>query len=328
MNDRPCIRGCTIRGEHFAACPDFGKEDGECRGCRPKAARDRALICEGCYRRLRRFLDDAPDLIGHIRSIADPTKATRYDAAKIASTRPDIPAPVAPDLIDASEDIMRMLREWERTLLPTPLSRNGGMRAGLGGDIAYDEASWCTDVILASLDILANRVEVKALGDAVLTIHVGEPPWWSVADALSRWPLKDPARWADKPCPNCDTLTVRVAPSSRIGGATKYFCTSGVKVDGELCEWEANDQDDDGLWALTFEDRVPLGEGVPHDARWLTLAQAAHLVKRTTGTVRGWVKAGLLEPRDGRYWQDAVEKVAAEKRGEIEPVDINEGEQS
>lgn len=76
--DRACIRGCMRRGEHFAECTDYGTTDGDCKGCVPSTAREGALVCNRCFYRVRRHLDDAPDLVAHLRSIADPTKAKQF----------------------------------------------------------------------------------------------------------------------------------------------------------------------------------------------------------------------------------------------------------
>ncbi|MCB8043665.1 hypothetical protein JM654_04000 [Microbacterium oxydans] len=70
------------------------------------------LICERCYRSLRRHLEDAADIVGHLRSIADPTKAAVFDRIRVQSSAIEIPAPVAADLIDASNDITTTLNMW------------------------------------------------------------------------------------------------------------------------------------------------------------------------------------------------------------------------
>lgn len=57
-------------------------------------------------------------------------------------------------------------------------------------------------------------------------------------------------------------------------------------------------------------------EVLPHDPSLLTLVDAARLVHREPGTVRGWVKAGDLAPHLGRYREADVLAVAARKRGE------------
>lgn len=248
-HDRPCIRGCVVRDAtmHLAACPDYGVDEPTCGGCVPRNARDGALVCDRCYRQMRRALDDAPDLVAHLRSIADPTKAMVYDRVLVSSSRPEMPAPVAADLTDASESIMRTLREWAGALVPG--LRMGGMHAGALAGETFQEAHYCAAVILDAIDELANDVTVKDLGDALLTRHDGEPDWWSVADVAARWRLEDRERWAQTPCPSCDLKTIRVRPPRPGSRVTQFRCMS--------CDFEKDDTDDGGLWVEAFASALP-----------------------------------------------------------------------
>lgn len=306
MSDRPCVRGCTVPGVHYATCPDFGNTEGQCGGCAPRVARDQAMICERCYRRLRRLINTAPDLIGVLRSRADPMKATAI--GKPSGRRQELPAPVEASLIDAADDVMRTLRTWavyaEDGIMP---SRTRGMRAGAATDDAYTAARDCADLILDRLDGFVNNEQlVLRLGadflDSFTPAGPGdEPGFWSVAMVASRWPLGDRPRWADRPCPDCDMLTVRVTPA-RGAAPGSYECAA--------CGWEADDTDDGGLWADAF---TP--EPVPsqHEPRWLTLAAAARTAGRTPGTVRRWAQTGEVSMEAGRYWRPDVEAAVARR---------------
>lgn len=311
MSDRYCIRGCTVRGEHFATCDRHGenyKGDDPCTGCAQVDARDGVLICERCYRRLRRHLEDAADIVGHLRSIADPTKAAAFDRIRVQSSSIEIPAPVAADLIDASNDITTTLNAWANHVAGE--DRPGaGLPAGAMADAAHAVVQLAVDVILDGLDALANDShQVGALCDGVMVVHGGAPEVWTVADAAVRWPLDDAPRWAQAACPVCDLMAVRVQPG-RNGRPSRYRCTTSE------CDWEANSNDDGGLWASVFAEPTP-PEIRPHDPSLLTLVDAARLVHREPGTARGWVKAGDLEPHLGRYREADVLAVAARKRGE------------
>lgn len=302
VSDRPCIRGCAARGEHYATCSSFGPNgDDSCRGCAPAAARDGALICARCYRRLRGCLEDAADLVGHLRSIADPTKAARISRSG-GGSRQELPAPVAADLVDASDDIVRTLREWALFVqFPGQGWRAEGLEAGVDAASAYDDAAGCVDVILDAYDQLVNRVEVAQLADAVLTVHPGEPAWWSIADGLGRWPLEDRSRWAELPCPVCDCRTVRVIPSRHRRGLTRYECKG--------CDWEADERDEGGLFASLFVE--PRTEVSAHDPRWLTLADAARAAGCVPATVKRWAESGEVTTDAGRYWRpDVIDAVA------------------
>ncbi|NJI61165.1 helix-turn-helix domain-containing protein [Microbacterium oxydans] len=287
---------------------DDYKGDNPCPGCAQVDARDGVLICERCYRRLRRHLEDAADIVGHLRSIADPTKAAAFDRIRVQSSSIEIPAPVAADLIDASNDITTTLNMWANHVAGE--DRPGaGLPAGATADAAHDVVQLAVDVILEDLDSLANDShQVYSLCEGVMVVHKDAPDVWTVADAAVRWPLEDAPRWAQAACPACDLMAVRVQPG-RSGRPSRYRCTTPE------CEWGANANDDGGLWASVFaEPSSP--EILPHDPTLLTLVDAARLVHREPGTVRGWVKAGDIEPHLGRYRTDDVLAVAARKRGQ------------
>lgn len=271
MSDPGCIRGCKLRdGRHLAACDDYGRAEAHaadaayiagkdrtayvpsCAGCAPVAAREGALLCDPCYRSIRRHIEDLPDLIAHLRSIADPTKAVVYDRVMVSSSRPDLPAPVAADLLDSSNDLMRTLREWALFVqFPGQGWRAAGLEAGIDAADAFDDANGCARVILDAFDAIANTDEARALGDAVLTRHNPRQPvpWWSAVDALARWPLDDRVRWASTECPGCTCKTVRVFPPRRAGLAARFVCTT--------CDFNKTDRDDGGLWAEAFAEAVP-----------------------------------------------------------------------
>lgn len=271
MSEPGCIRGCTLRdGRHLAACADYGRAEAHeqaaaylpakdraeyvptCAGCVPVGSRDGAMICDRCYRAAERVIEDLPDLIAHLRSIADPTKAVVYDRIMVSSSRPDIPAPVAADLLDSSNDLMRTLREWALFVqFPGQGWHAAGLEAGIDAADAFDDANGCARVVLGALPAIANSTEVRALCEALLTRHnLKQPvPWWSAVDALTRWPLDDRVRWANTECPNCTCKTVRVFPPRRAGMPARFDCTT--------CTFSKTDRDDDGLWAEAFAEVVP-----------------------------------------------------------------------
>ena len=209
MSDRVCLRGCTQEGVHYATCAWYGIDEAlisavadlpntpsRCNGCAPVEARDGALICDRCYKRMRRHLDNAPDLIGRLRSLSDPTSATVYDRVRIGGATIEAPAPVAADLIDAAEDVMRTLRTWAVYVDPRS-GVIGGMPAGAGPIAAYDYARDCASTILSGFDGIANNAaDVLALAELVLVAHPadehGERGSWSIVDAVSRYRLERP----------------------------------------------------------------------------------------------------------------------------------------
>lgn len=209
MSDRVCLRGCTQRGVHYAECAWNGINDADipdllllpltpplCRGCAPEKAKHGVMVCPRCAARFRRLLDDAPDLVGRLRSLADPAKAVEIASTRSGSRSVEAPAPVPADLIDAAEAVMRTLRTWAVYVDPRS-GVLGGMPAGAGSLGAYMYARDCVDVILPELDrILNNRDDVLLLSEHVLTPHpaddAGEREAWSIVDAVSRYRLERP----------------------------------------------------------------------------------------------------------------------------------------
>ncbi|MBO3663718.1 helix-turn-helix domain-containing protein [Microbacterium stercoris] len=316
MSDRACIRGCTVKDVHFAECDDFGKTgDVTCRGCVPREARDGALICERCYRRLRSLLEDSGDLVGHLRSLADPTKAGAIDRSN-PSARPELPAPVAADLVDASDHIVRNLRQWALHLQGYGEYVAAGLEAGASAAEAFEDASACAEVILLALDDFVNDShQIEPLCEAVLDRAPAgaEPDMWTLADVAARWRLADTrASWAPAPCPDCDRMTVRIHPA-RGRVPERYVCQMGQTVPTEDCGWEANALDDGGLWSELYATEP--ADVRAHDPRWMTLADAARLAGFTQGTVRRWAEKELVKTDAGRYWREDVEAVAAERKG-------------
>ena len=168
MAERYCIRGCKVRGTHYATCEDYGKspEQSACRGCAPRECRDGSLICDRCFGRLRALVRDSGDLMGRLWSLADPMKATPTDKAPGGrSASVEAPAPVDADLLDAINEISRRLWDWEKFVSPLALE--------------------------AALPELVNVVEhVEALGRGFLDRHPlvdGVREVWSVQDAVDKW---------------------------------------------------------------------------------------------------------------------------------------------
>jgi hypothetical protein len=106
---------------------------------------------------MRALLADGPDLIGRVRSLADPMKATPTDKAPGGrSSAIEPPAPIDADLIDALNVLQRLEPWWDVTLSD-----------------------------------YSNDLEVITwLGEVVLDRHpeiAGERDGWSVADAMAKW---------------------------------------------------------------------------------------------------------------------------------------------
>lgn len=163
MSERICLRGCTQRGVHWANCPAYGlPEDAErtCNGCVPKECRDGSLICSSCFGYISRLLGEVPDLLGRLRSLADPLKATPTDNLRTGSRgNPAAQPPVPVDLLDAIESITTVY----------------GFYTSWGSDLGKH----------------ANDVEeITYLLEMVITRHLPEDGVrlvWSVQDAVDQW---------------------------------------------------------------------------------------------------------------------------------------------
>ncbi len=162
-NERACIRGCVQRDVHYATCEHSGPTyvgEFPCRGCAPRVCRDGSLVCDSCFGRIRALLGDVPDLLGRLRSLADPLKATPTDNLRtgsrgILAAQPPVPV----DLLDAIESIQAVYGFY---------------------------TSWGSD-----LSTHANDVEeITYLIEMVITRHPasdGVRLVWSVQDAVDQW---------------------------------------------------------------------------------------------------------------------------------------------
>ncbi|WP_417555614.1 hypothetical protein [Microbacterium sp.] len=200
MSDRVCIRGCKQRGVHYAACEEQAKvqaasDRGElymsqCTGCAEKPARDHALICDGCFYRLRTLVRDADDLMGRLRSLADPMKATPTDRAPGGrSQMVEAPAPLDADLADAMDDIAHTLHDWDRHVDPQSLEQ-------------------------ALPDLVNDAESVRVLGIGFLDRHPledGIRDFWSVQDAVDKWGVERRTKGESGWEPEVDRELVAVA---------------------------------------------------------------------------------------------------------------------
>lgn len=193
VRDEVCVRGCTLRGVHFATCDDYGREPVEstCRGCAPAPVHPGSAICGRCFGRMRSLLRDAPDLVGRLRSLSDPMKAMLIEPVKVFGRPVEAVAPVGPDLLDAADAILANLRDWAHHL-PHPSQLPSHSRtAGMSTVDAFALTREYAQSIDVHLDTAtADPSTALHLAEALLVLHPeveGERPGWSVADAMGRW---------------------------------------------------------------------------------------------------------------------------------------------
>ncbi|KJQ54664.1 hypothetical protein [Microbacterium sp. SA39] len=236
MIERPCIRGCTVPGLHYAACESYGRSDGLCTGCVTAASRDDALVCGRCYGRLHRTLDRAPELVEHVRTLTGNVSAKRYDSEVSHGAAAHTRAPASADMLDAYRDVMATIGVSHLATLVTPES-------------ARTAAEGAVRELLAHFDQIANDADSFAQWWQIVVAQEvpTHPEFWTISRVLARWPLQDRRRWASAPCPACDLMSVSITPPARPLAPVWYSCTS--------CDWERNDRDDEGLWEALFGTR-------------------------------------------------------------------------
>ena len=206
MSERVCVRGCRQRGVHYASCPDYGKAEAHarmvslgipvkplevaCSGCAESPARDHALICNRCYGRLRGLIGDAPDLIGRLRSLADPMKATPTDKAPSGRQASDPLAPVDAELLDALNDVVTTWAAWQAFVYPQTLEQ--------------------------AVDGLVNNAHhIEDLGTGFMDrteLVDGIRGFWSVADARAKWGVERRTKGSSWSADDVNVLEVESSP--------------------------------------------------------------------------------------------------------------------
>lgn len=174
MSDRVCIRGCTKRDLHYASClrrpPEYTGDD-VCHGCAPRECREGSLICDRCFGRMRRLLDDAPDLVARLWSLVDPTKATPLDQVRVRVSSSEPVDAVAANPLDARIAVQQVLADW---------------------------LAWRGDLAALSND----KAAVEWFGPRVLDRHKpvnGIREAWSVQDAVDQWGVERVPAKGEKP---------------------------------------------------------------------------------------------------------------------------------
>ncbi|MAB81694.1 hypothetical protein [Microbacterium sp. UBA3394] len=273
MTDRTCILGCTRRGRHYAACADYSRDDG-CQGCVPAEAREGALICHRCYGRLRRTIEQAPEIIAHLRELTHTVSAKRYDSIPGGRDRSTI-APVSAEKLDAIRDIMTTVCLGDLSAYTDSTKARHQVTAGVAA-------------ILSAYDDIVNDLDAVTQWWAAVMAHrlPHDEQFWTISRAAARWPIQDRRRYANAPCPECDTKTVTVTPPSHPDSPTWYACTE--------CDWERNDRDNDGQWGRIFH---PLDFTVEESQDELELTDAGRRVGLSQPTIRRWLRDGQLTAR-------------------------------
>lgn len=247
--ERACEHGCTFRGEHFAGCADYGRTDGDCKGCKPRMAHDESLVCGRCFGRLRSAADMIPDCVLAMATAADPKKAKEI-RQRVSGSKDETPAPVRAEVLDAYGEVMRTIADGVEGLTGTRI-RIPSLTAS--AELVRADAVWLASSIIEWLPRITNDHNALAWWWHVLLgeIHDEHLPEderaWTLQRALGRFRVAPYVKKSQTPCPDCDQRTVIVRQPRVAPGVTTYVCTN------QECDFERTDRDDDEPWPLIFE---------------------------------------------------------------------------
>jgi hypothetical protein len=237
-SDRVCIRGC-VEDRHFAACRFHGPDyhgDAPCKGCVPRPCRDGSMICDRCFGRARALLRDAPDIVGRIRSLLDPSKVKSMNPTRAGSSGPvgaDASLESLAELIEASDQIIRGLRGLSLWVEPDAWG-HAPARHGLGPVAAARSVGESCSILLDHLPAVSNDVELAGwLSIVVLDVHKpdadGGRAAWSVQDAADRWGAERRVKGEPSWVPD-DPGTVEVTPIAEWGSDVMTTVEAAVRL--------------------------------------------------------------------------------------------------
>lgn len=221
MSDRVCLRGCVLRGRHLVP---HGEHE-VCSGCLPVEAMGGAYLCEACVVRLRRVLTEAPDLVAHLRSMVDPMRSGwNWDRPNLSRSPGGSKLPMNTDLIEAADETIGILTHFADVFGDEmDYSQRRHLEAGASAIEAYDAARLPAWYLLDNLGWIVNDLRVEGFVRAVLGPNA-DPEDWTIARALGRWPLRDRAKFAQSPCPECKLRMVMVKPPRHAWDRKAFEC--------------------------------------------------------------------------------------------------------
>lgn len=217
--------GCTPSRNHYADC----KGAGPCRGCLPRPA-EYGLLCAWCWQQLHADLIDAPQLVDHLRDMAQPNAAARPFTDNTSRTDP-AERDMLSAAIDAADELHAQIASWALVILEEhPEQLAGPPREGWW----TSDTHWPVDEETGEPYESPSRVVgIRATnGDAtqrLVTWLIPHLPWaarqaWIddmrgelkdlIATTRARWPQTErPRRHVkDVPCSRCDKLTLTYSP--------------------------------------------------------------------------------------------------------------------
>lgn len=114
-----CASGCTVRGQHLAACPCRPQHDpahdDHCRGCQPRLA-EHGVLCAWCSQRLAADVAASPALVAHLREIGEPFAQTQPPSDG-KSYRDPAEGSMRPAAWDAADELHALLACYAHLVL-------------------------------------------------------------------------------------------------------------------------------------------------------------------------------------------------------------------
>lgn len=229
----PCVRGCTVDGEHLADCPhrdtDHEHDDCGCDGCLPVEAAD-GVLCRRCASRTRKALFDAAEVVAWLAENVTPSGVFEEDQ-RVTGSR-EAPAPLDVTAVDLIDRIVTPLASWavthaetvgvkppDLTLARATTDHRPVNDAGDTVPLATTDRPRTADRVNGAKDTATAAVLVGQLADwhhqyfDSITRQPYAGDWVTeiteaVRAAKRRYPTEPRARRLYVPCPRCDLRTL------------------------------------------------------------------------------------------------------------------------
>lgn len=221
-----CIRGCTRRDYHLAACEDRDA----CRGCEPRQA-EYGELCWSCHRRLELMVTDAPMVVEWLRVHLNRGIAQRLrsEAEMIHAKHAEAPTPIDLDVLDHIDVMFACVVGWADNLV-SDVKKNGS-------DLRPPEARTVKAVAPWLLRHLRTLELQPWVGEAWEELAES----MSIAHGLAPW-RPEMRKIPGIPCPYCEAVALVV-----FGGEDDVTCTRCRMMIPE---------DRYGIWARMHEEGV------------------------------------------------------------------------
>lgn len=188
-------------------------ETSQCaHGCDRPA--EHGQLCPSCWQKLNHALDDIPDLIEHLHTIArSHVEGVRYDRDNVSSGGDPSEQTVLHAAWLAGDELMGDVRSWAQVILE---EHQPALKGPNSEEWAGDALGWLqAHMLWASWQDWINdmRSEIPR----------------TVATIKARWPAAERARDVpDALCPGCDQISLKYWPPSAPGQEAVVECSNPI----------------------------------------------------------------------------------------------------